>query len=74
MLSRKEAYIKAIGLGLSQPLDGFDVTLVPDVPPALLRAGEDDASRWSLSDIEVGADYAAALMVEGEVSSIRYWQ
>ena len=72
--TRKEAYIKAIGLGLSQPLDGFDVTLVPDVPPALLHAGEDDASRWSLSDIDVGGDYAAALMVEGEVSSIRYWQ
>ena len=72
--TRKEAYIKAIGRGLSQPLDGFDVTLVPDVPPALLRADEDDASRWSLSDIEVGTDYAAALVVEGQISNIRYWQ
>ena len=72
--TRKEAYIKAIGRGLSQPLDGFDVTLVPDVPPALLRADADDASRWSLTDIDVGDEYAAALMVEGKISNIRYWQ
>jgi 4'-phosphopantetheinyl transferase len=72
--TRKEAYIKAIGRGLSQPLEGFDVTLAPDAPPALLRADEDDASRWSLSDIDVGNDYAAALVVEGQISEIRCWQ
>lgn len=72
--TRKEAYIKAIGRGLSQPLDGFDVTLVPDLPPALLRADEDDVSRWSLSDIEVGDDYAAGLVVEGQISNMRCWQ
>lgn len=71
--TRKEAYIKAIGRGLSQPLDGFDVTLVPDVPPALLRADDDDASRWSLTDIEVSEDYAAALVIEGKNLHIRYW-
>lgn len=72
--TRKEAYIKAIGLGLSQPLDGFDVTLAPEAPPALLRTDEGDASRWSLSDIDVGSDYAAALVVEGQISEIRCWQ
>lgn len=72
--TRKEAYIKAIGRGLSQPLDGFDVTLAPDLPPALLRADEDDASRWSLNDIDVEKDYAAALVVEGQRSNVRYWQ
>ena len=72
--TRKEAYIKAIGRGLSQPLDGFDVTLEPEVPPALLRTDDDDASRWSLSDIDVGSDYAAALVCEGQISNIRCWQ
>ena len=72
--SRKEAYIKAIGRGLSQALDGFDVTLAPDAPAALLRTHDDDASRWSVHDIDVGNDYAAALMVEGQVFSIRCWQ
>lgn len=72
--TRKEAYIKAIGRGLSQPLDGFDVTLAPDLPPALLRAAEDDTSRWSLLDIDVEKDYAAALVVEGQISNVRCWQ
>jgi len=72
--TRKEAYIKAIGRGLSQPLDGFDVTLAPEETPALLRVDEDDASRWTLSDIDVGNDYAAALVVEGQISKIQCWQ
>ena len=72
--ARKEAYIKAIGKGLSQPLDGFDVTLAPSQPAALLRAGEEDTLRWSMSDIDVGADYASALAVEGVPSQIYYWQ
>lgn len=72
--ARKEAYIKAIGRGLSQPLDGFDVTLAPGTPAALLRADEDDTSRWSLADIDVGEEYAGALVVEGQISDIRCWQ
>ena len=69
--TRKEAFIKVIGLGLSQPLDKFDVTL--EQPAALLWVSGDDASRWSLHDLEVGGDYAGALAVEGQVSSIRCW-
>jgi len=72
--ARKEAYIKAIGKGLSQPLDGFDVTLAPDEPAALLRRGEEDVRTWSMSDIDVGADYASALAVEGTPSHVSYWQ
>lgn len=72
--TRKEAYIKAIGRGLSQPLDGFDVTLGSEEAPALLRVDEDDPSRWSLSDIDVGNEYAAALVVEGQISKIQCWQ
>jgi len=69
--TRKEAYIKAIGKGMSQALDAFDVTLAPDAQPALLRAEDDDASRWLLTDIKVGAGYAAALAIEAPVTTIR---
>jgi len=71
--TRKEAYIKAIGRGLSQALDAFDVTLAPGEPPALLRASESDPARWTMRDLEVGEEYAAALMVEGEISTLDCW-
>lgn len=74
--TRKEAYIKATGRGLSQPLDGFDVTLAPGEPPALLRTEEDsqEAARWFFHDLQVGSDYSAALAVEGPTSTVRYYQ
>ena len=72
--TRKEAYIKAIGKGLSQPLDQFDVTLAAEQPAALLWCNEDDASRWSMTNLEVGSGYAGALAVEGQVSRIRCWR
>ena len=71
--TRKEAYIKAIGRGLSQTLDGFDVTLAPGDPAALLRAGAGDAAQWTFSDIAVGDGYAGALAAEAPVSKIRCW-
>ena len=72
--TRKEAYIKAIGRGLSEPLDAFDVTLAPGEAAALLRAERGDASRWAMFDINAGDDYAGALAVEAPVSKIHLWQ
>lgn len=71
--TRKEAFIKATGMGLSQALDGFDVTLSPGVRAELLRVEDDDASRWSLCDIDVGEEYAGALAVEGPLLNVRYF-
>jgi 4'-phosphopantetheinyl transferase len=72
--TRKEAYIKAIGRGLSEPLDAFDVTLGPGEAATLLRASGQDVSRWSLFDLDVGEEYAGALLVEAPVSQIRLWR
>lgn len=73
--SRKEAYIKVRGMGLSMPLDSFDVALAPDEPCRLLRvAGEPDAEqRWSLYPLFPGPGYAGALAVEGSPLAIRLW-
>ncbi len=73
--TRKEAYIKAQGLGLSMPLDLFDVSLSPN-EPAILRAtrpATNESARWSLRSLEVELNYAAALAVEGNDLEIRCW-
>jgi 4'-phosphopantetheinyl transferase len=72
--TRKEAYIKAIGKGLSQALDAFDVTLAPEIAPALLRAEDDDASRWWMGDVEVGEGYAGAMIVERPVAEVKFFR
>jgi 4'-phosphopantetheinyl transferase len=64
--TRKEAYIKAQGLGLSLPLESFDVSLTPN-EPAILRATRPDsreAARWRLLSPDVTSRYATAVAVE----------
>lgn len=65
--TRKEAYIKAHGEGLSLPLNQFDVSLKPSEPAALLatRPGPDEASQWTMNELFPGQDYTAAVVVEG---------
>lgn len=71
--TRKEAFIKAVGEGLSMPLDRFDVTLVPREPARLLRTRGDpaEAERWSLRELDPGPGWLAALCVEGGGWSLR---
>jgi 4'-phosphopantetheinyl transferase len=74
--TRKEAYIKARGMGLSLSLSQFDVSVTPGEPAALLEIREEgqDASRWSLYDLAPGPGYAAALAVKGHLASLICWQ
>jgi 4'-phosphopantetheinyl transferase len=59
--TRKEAYIKAIGDGLSAPLDDFRVTLHPNEPARFVYIATDAARTWTLHDLSAAPDYAAAL-------------
>jgi len=74
--TRKEAFIKARGRGLSLSLDGFDVSLVPGRPVELLSVRDDpeEANRWSLRQLFPGDDYVAALAVEGLGWQLKCWQ
>ncbi|WP_445330273.1 4'-phosphopantetheinyl transferase family protein [Tychonema sp. BBK16] len=74
--TRKEAYIKAVGKGLSIPLDGFDVTVAPGEPAALLNFPENpqEVFRWSLIELIPASEMIATLAVEGDRSQLFYWQ
>lgn len=70
--TRKEAYLKALGWGLSIPLDRFDVTLTPGVPAQLLEdRGNADLHRWTLCNLEAAPGYAGALAVDGAGWTLR---
>jgi 4'-phosphopantetheinyl transferase len=73
--TRKEAYIKAQGLGLSLPLESFDVSLTPN-EPAILRATRPDpqeAARWTLLPLDVDPCYQAAVAVETRHPEFKLW-
>ena len=65
--ARKEAYIKARGLGLALALDGFDVSLTPGQPAELQATGDEPshARRWKLRELPAGDGYSAAVCVDG---------
>ncbi len=74
--TRKEAYIKARGEGLSLPLDQFDVSLAPGEPVALLRTNGNprEASRWFLQELALETGYVAALAVKGHSWQLKCYQ
>lgn len=71
--TRKEAFIKALGDGLSHPLDAFEVTLAPDEPARLLETRRDpEAARsWELRALPAPPGYHAALCARAPISSVR---
>jgi 4'-phosphopantetheinyl transferase len=64
--TRKEAYLKASGAGLSRPLSGVEVTISPAEPPRLLTTGgADNASDWWLADVPSWGSYVGAVAARG---------
>ena len=68
--TRKEAYMKARGLGLQIPLDSFSVSLTPGNPAILESA---DSHRWSLRSFEPAPNFAGAIVEEGRDCHEVYW-
>ncbi len=74
--TRKEAWLKACGDGLTRPLDQFDVTLTPGDPAQLLtvRNAPTEAARWQLQAFQPAPNYVAALAMKDAALQMDYWQ
>ena len=71
--TRKEAYIKALGEGLSYPLDRFSVSLAPGLP-ARLEAVEVEPGHvetWTMEALPVRAGFAGAVVVGRPGAQVR---
>jgi len=65
--TRKEAVIKALGFGLSMPLDAFDVSLAPQACPEIRHIDREygQASDWRLAAFVPAPQMAGAVVVAG---------
>ena len=69
----KEAYMKALGRGLTLPPGSFEVSALPPEPPVLISDGAAPAgaARWTFHRLDPGPGYAAALAAEGGSVRVR---
>lgn len=74
--TRKEAFIKAVGTGLSAPLKAFEVSLEPEAPARLRRVSGSAlvAASWTMEALHPAAGYVGALAVRRTNVRIRTWQ
>ena len=65
--TRKEAFIKALGMGLAFPLNSFDVSLHPDQDARLIRieGSDEKASKWTMEALAPCRDYLGAVVAGG---------
>ena len=74
--TRKEAFIKARGQGLSFPLAQFDVDMDSGEHPVRLKVAgcESETARWSLQSLIPAKGYVGAISVEGNDWQLDRWQ
>ncbi len=70
-----EAYLKALGTGLS--VSSNDFSILPNDPKGKFlketTVPEDVPENWIFETLEAGPDYSGALCFESPVGNIRYW-
>lgn len=73
--TRKEAFIKAVGEGLSYPLKEFTVSLDPGKEKGLLISSDPAGNRHrALISLTPGPDHVAALAAMGAIDSVRCFE
>ena len=68
--TRKEAYLKATGIGLRIALDSFSVTLTPGQPAQLLSGVE---TKWQIAARSPEEGYVAAVVYDGAPAVLQYF-
>jgi 4'-phosphopantetheinyl transferase len=73
--TRKEAYLKAIGVGLYQPLSTFEVSIIPGDPVRLVSINNNTllASNWTTYNLKIHVDYASACVIKGKNWTFKYY-
>jgi 4'-phosphopantetheinyl transferase len=73
--ARKEAYLKARGMGLSIPLDSFDVSLIQGETATLVGTenSSSDISNWKVENLNIDSRYAAAVAAAGRDWKVALW-
>lgn len=74
--TRKEAVLKAVGIGLSMPLNQVEVTLAPDAPAQVLAYASDGAESdpWWLQSLDPATGYQGAIASRGIPLQIKTWR
>lgn len=72
--TRKEAWLKAVGSGLSFPLDQFCVTLDDTARVLSIRGDTAEAAQWWLENCEPCDGYVAAVAIRGKAATVRSWR
>ena len=71
--TRKEAYLKAKGGGITESLAGFSVSLLPDDPAALLENDDGDSVDWGIVEIQPSEGYIGAVAMKKRKFEVEGW-
>ena len=72
--TRKEAFIKATGDGVSYGLDAFDVTVDPENQTPEINLHKPSEESWSALNLLINDDYMACLVSNGGDVDVRCWR
>jgi 4'-phosphopantetheinyl transferase len=65
--ARKEALLKAMGMGMSYPLNKIDIAGNENSPQLVTKIeGSDISNQWTILDMDICKGFAAALALQGE--------